>query len=124
MIYRMLQFLIDRYAKAGLGCHGRISPTAGKIFPTPEPVVEHIRKSRNFKRKPMYMGWRLTITLHVFILLHCSLLSAQEVSYCEPYSDRFTLRQEMLGKIGDYYWVSAISKKRVTHREANTEERN
>ncbi len=70
------------------------------------------------------MGWRLTIALHYTLFLHCSLLSAQQVSYCEPYSDRFTLRQEMLGKVGDYYWVSAISRRRVTHREASTEERN
>lgn len=72
----------------------------------------------------MFMGWRLIITLHAFALLHCSLLSAQQVSYCEPYSDRFTLRQEMLGKIGDYYWVSAITRRRPTHRDGSTEERN
>jgi len=77
------------------------------------------------------MGWRLTIALHFFIILHCSLLSAQQVSYCEPFSDRFTLRQEMLGKVGDYYWVSAISKRRVIRShsslksvDASTEERN
>ena len=73
------------------------------------------------------MGWRITITLHTLFCLHCSLLSAQQVSYCEPYSDRFTLRQEMLGKVGDYYWVSAISRKRVVkHNGENsaTEERN
>src|SRR5580658_7955376 len=117
MIYRMLQFLIDRYAKTGLGRNRLISPMAGKIFPMPERVVEHIRKSRNFKSKQMFMGWRLTITLHAFIFLHCSLLSAQEVSYCEPYSDRFTLRQEMLGKVGDFYWVSAITRKRALHHD-------
>lgn len=72
----------------------------------------------------MFMGWRLVITLHFLFLLHCSLLSAQEVSYCEPYADRFTLRQEMLGKIGDFYWVSAITRRRPTHQEPNTEERN
>ncbi len=73
------------------------------------------------------MGWRITITLHTLFFLHCSLLSAQQVSYCEPYSDRFTLRQEMLGKVGDFYWVSAISRKRVVkHNGENsaTEERN
>jgi hypothetical protein len=86
-----------------------------------------IKKTRNFKRKQMFMGWRITITLHTLFFLHCSLLSAQQVSYCEPYSDRFTLRQEMLGKVGDYYWVSAISRKRVVkHNGENsaTEERN
>lgn len=62
------------------------------------------------------MGWRMTITLHTFVLLSCSSLFAQRVSYCEPYSDRFTLRQEMLGKVGDYYWVSAINRKKVIRR--------
>ena len=68
------------------------------------------------------MGWG-TIAVCFVVILHCSLLSAQQVSYCEPYSDRFTLRQEMVGKVGDYYWVSAISKRKVTHRTAITEER-
>jgi hypothetical protein len=30
----------------------------------------------------------------------------------------------MLGRIGDYYWVSAITRRRVTSRESSTEERN
>jgi len=59
------------------------------------------------------MGWRMTITLHTYLLLSCSSLFAQQVSYCEPYSDRFTLRQEMLGKVGDYYWVAAMNRKRA-----------
>src|SRR5579872_1204665 len=59
------------------------------------------------------MGWRMTITLHTYLLLSCSSLFAQQVSYCEPYSDRFTIRQEMLGKVGDYYWVSAMTRKRA-----------
>jgi hypothetical protein len=74
----------------------------------------------------MFMGWRLTITLHTLLFLRCTLLSAQQVSYCEPYKDRFTLRQEMLGKVGDFYWVSAVTRKRVLHHDPNenTEERN
>ncbi len=54
------------------------------------------------------------------------MLSAQQVSYCEPYSDRSTLRQEMLGKVGDYFWVSAISRKRVIRHSGDgiSEERN
>ncbi|HWB91953.1 MAG TPA: hypothetical protein VG605_08880 [Puia sp.] len=89
-----------------------------------EQVGERIKKSCKFKSKQMFMGWRLVITLHAFALLPCSFVSAQQVSYCEPYSDRFTLRQEMIGKIGDFYWVSAITRRRPTHRDGNTEERN
>ncbi|HLZ88046.1 MAG TPA: hypothetical protein VKQ52_12415, partial [Puia sp.] len=68
----------------------------------------------------------MTITLHTYLLLSCSSLFSQQVSYVEPYSDRFTLRQEMLGKVGDYYWVSAITRKRAVRRSefASTEERN
>src|SRR5258708_10184536 len=72
------------------------------------------------------MGWRMTITLHTLFLLGFSSLSAQQVSYCEPYSDRFTLRQEMLGKAGDFYWVSTINRKKAIRRATvfmNTEER-
>jgi len=72
------------------------------------------------------MGWRMMITLHAYLLLGCSSLFAQTVSYCEPYRDRFTLRQEMLGKVGDYYWVSAINRKkavRAGNAFTNTEER-
>ncbi|HXB09335.1 MAG TPA: hypothetical protein VNW04_19555 [Puia sp.] len=68
----------------------------------------------------------MTITLHTYFLLSCSPLFAQQVSYCEPYSDRFTLRQEMLGKVGEYYWVSAVNRKKAVHRAnefTSTEER-
>src|ERR1700742_674626 len=85
-----------------------------------------IKKRRNFKRRQKLMGRRITITLHTLLFLHCSFLSsAQQVSYCEPYSDRFTLRQEMLGKIGDYFWVSSITRRRVPRHggDGNTEER-
>src|SRR5712664_83529 len=72
------------------------------------------------------MGCRMTITLHALLLLSCSSLFAQQVSYCEPYSDRFTLRQEMLGRVGEYYWVAAINRKKaVRHGNefSSTEER-
>src|ERR1700743_702842 len=123
MIYKMLHPLIRRNAKSSPGQEWQISPTTGKIFPTPEHLGERIKKSCNFKRRPTYMGWRLTIALHFVFILHCSLLSAQQVSYCEPFSDRFTLRQEMVGRIGEYYWVSVINKRRVTHKGAITEDR-
>src|ERR1700761_9617139 len=123
MISKMLRLLICCNAKDAREGKWQISPTTGKFFPTPERLGERIKKSCNFKRRPTYMGWRLAIALHFFFILHCSLLSAQQVSYCEPFSDRFTLRQEMVGRIGDYYWVSAINKRRVTHKGAITEER-
>ena len=62
--------------------------------------------------------------LFLFVF-YCSKLSAQQVSYCEPYSDRFTLRQEMLGRVGDFFWVSAVSRRKVAHHSNEpTEERN
>ena len=71
------------------------------------------------------MGWRLTIQLSL-CLLYCSSMSAQRVYYCEPYSDRFTLREELLGKVGEYYWVATTTRKRVPRRSAEyaAEERN
>ena len=72
------------------------------------------------------MGWRFTILISLFVL-SCSSLSAQRVFYCEPYSDRFTLREELLGKVGNYYWVSSTTRKRVSRRTvdaAAAEERN
>src|SRR5579872_6332546 len=124
MIFKMLQFSLHPYAKKTSWHAAEFTPTTGKFFPMQEPTVEHIRKRRNFKRKQLFMGWRLIITLHTLIYLPFSFLSAQQVSYCEPYSDRFTLRQEMLGKVGDYYWVSAINRRKPTHRDPSTEERN
>src|ERR1700754_1766750 len=65
------------------------------------------------------MGWRFQILLS-FCVIYCSSLSAQRVYYCEPYTDRFTLREELLGKVGEYYWVSSTTRKRVPRRNANT----
>jgi hypothetical protein len=59
-----------------------------------------------------------TICLFACLVLSCSVLAAQQVTYCEPYSDRFTLREEMLGKVGDYYWVSMITRKKVMRHAA------
>jgi hypothetical protein len=44
-----------------------------------------------------------------------SSLYAQQVTFCEPYSDRFTLKEEMLGRVGDYYWVSMTTRRKVRH---------
>jgi hypothetical protein len=62
--------------------------------------------------------------LGVFIFLTGSRLIAQEVTFCEPYSDRFTINEDLLGKIGDYYWVQMTSRQRQTrHSQEPAEER-
>jgi hypothetical protein len=62
--------------------------------------------------------------LGVVLVLSGFRLFAQEVTFCEPYSDRFTIREEMLGKVGSYYWVSTVSRKRSPkHVTAPVEER-
>jgi hypothetical protein len=57
-------------------------------------------------RKVLYIG-----LLSVFFT---PFLYAQRVMYCEPLSDRFTVRTELTGKVGDYYWVEMMSRRRVT----------
>lgn len=86
-----------------------------------------LKKFLTSKKKQMVMGRRMTTALLAYLMLSSSSLFAQQVSYCEPYSDRFTMRQEMLGKVGDFYWVSAISRKRVARHSteiSGMEERN
>jgi hypothetical protein len=62
--------------------------------------------------------------LSFLLLLNGYRLFAQEVTFCEPYSDRFTIREEMLGKVGDYYWVSMLSRQRTAkHSSGPVEER-
>jgi len=122
MIIRNLHSLIRSYAKSGEKRFCPINPTEGKIFPSEE---KEGGENVNFKRKQVVMRWRPVISLLFLLIFHCSSLYAQQVSYCEPYSDRFTLRQEMLGKLGDYFWVSAISRRKVSrHSNEPTEERN
>lgn len=41
-------------------------------------------------------------------------LSAQRVMYCEPSTDRFTVRTELAGKAGDYYWMQSTHRRRPT----------
>src|SRR5882757_8717689 len=43
-------------------------------------------------------------------------LSAQRVMYCEPVNDRFTVRTELAGKVGDFYWMQSTHRKRTTSR--------
>jgi hypothetical protein len=66
----------------------------------------------------------MTACLGVLLLLSGYRLYAQEVTFCEPYSDRFTMQEEMLGKIGEYYWISMISRQRpAKHVSGPVEER-
>ncbi|HEV3414664.1 MAG TPA: hypothetical protein VG101_19425 [Puia sp.] len=58
------------------------------------------------------MGPRMMACLGVLMFATGYRLIAQEVTFCEPYNDRFTIREEMLGKIGDYYWVSMVRRQR------------
>ncbi|HEY4061709.1 MAG TPA: hypothetical protein VGM30_07400 [Puia sp.] len=72
------------------------------------------------------MSWKLTILTGACLLMSSSLVFSQRVLYCEPYSDRFTLREELVAKVGDYYWVETTSRKRnIRHRSdpSQTEER-
>ncbi len=68
------------------------------------------------------MSARLTILLIACLALSCSYLAAQQVTYCEPYSDRFTLREEMLGKVGDYFWFSMITRKKQLRHSTDVPE--
>jgi len=65
------------------------------------------------------MATRLTIYVGVCLLLTSPSLFAQRVMYCEPYSDRFTLREDFAAKVGDYYWVQTTSRKRNTRHNAD-----
>lgn len=49
-------------------------------------------------------------------------LSAQRVMYCEPVSDRFTVRTELAGKAGDYYWIQTTHRRRTTNKTADPRE--
>lgn len=62
---------------------------------------------------------RLTIYIGACLFLNTSLLVAQRVYYCEPYSDRFTIREELTAKIGNYYWVETTSRKRTTRHSSD-----
>ncbi len=69
------------------------------------------------------MGPRMIACLGVLLLVTGYRLFAQEVTFCEPYSDRFTIREEMLGKIGNYYWISMVRRQRPAKHTTEEEER-
>jgi hypothetical protein len=61
----------------------------------------------------------------VMIFLFCGGVYAQQVMYCEPYNDRFTVEQDLAGRVGDYYWLAATSRIRTPRRtQGIIEERN
>ncbi|HEV3325911.1 MAG TPA: hypothetical protein VG052_09910 [Puia sp.] len=68
----------------------------------------------------MKQSWK--ILTGVLLILSGYRLAAQEVTFCEPYSDRFTIKEELLGKVGNYYWVSMTSRKRPVKRSPAWEE--
>ncbi|HXD79165.1 MAG TPA: hypothetical protein VN616_15210 [Puia sp.] len=68
------------------------------------------------------MGTRMLAGLGVAILLTGSRLAAQEVTFCEPYSDRFTIDEDLMGKIGSYYWVEMVSRQRPSRHSAGPSE--
>ena len=107
--------------ECGDGTGGECGGGVGRVFGS----AGQIKKRLNFKWKQVVMGSRQVIPLLFLFLPHCSSLYAQQVSYCEPYSDRFTMHQEMLGKVGEYFWVSSISRKKISrHSNEPSEERN
>ena len=65
------------------------------------------------------MRYRIPLYISILLVLDFCHLSAQRVVYCEPYSDRFTLRAEMAGRVGDYYWMSATRRKRFNGRSSD-----
>jgi hypothetical protein len=69
---------------------------------------------RNFKEKRLFMRWSLIITFSICLDMSGSLI-AQQVTFCEPYSDRFTVKEEMLGRVGEYYWVSMTTRRKGRH---------
>jgi len=70
------------------------------------------------------MGWKFVISAALYVTFYCPSLSAQRVYYCEPYSDRFTIKEELLGKVAEYYWVASTTRKRLPkHSTELAEER-
>jgi len=45
-----------------------------------------------------------------------SSVSAQHVLYCEPTGDRYTLRTDLAGRVGEYFWMQSTHRKRPTGR--------
>jgi len=62
------------------------------------------------------MRYRIAIWISISLMLNTSLLPAQRVLYCSPVGDRFTLRMELAGRAGDYYWVQT-AKRIGSHEE-------
>ena len=56
------------------------------------------------------MRYRIAIGFSLALICSSSLLPAQRVLYCAPAEDRFTLRVELAGRAGSYYWVQTAKK--------------
>src|SRR5258707_5404432 len=62
------------------------------------------------------------LTSEIMPFAGISYLSAQRVMYCEPVNDRFTVRTELAGKAGDYYWMQSTHRRRTSARTADPRE--
>jgi hypothetical protein len=60
------------------------------------------------------MGCRILIHISVILLANITFLSAQRVMYCTPVDTRYSIRWEVAGKAGDYYWIEITSRQRET----------
>src|SRR6187402_1165343 len=67
----------------------------------------------------MHMRYWVYLTAVIIPLAVTPYLSAQRVMYCEPSTDRFTVRTELAGKAGDYYWMQSTRRRRPTGRTAD-----
>ena len=65
------------------------------------------------------MRYWVYLTAVIIPLAVTPYLSAQRVMYCEPATDRFTVRTELAGKAGDYYWMQSTHRRRPTGRTAD-----
>jgi hypothetical protein len=56
------------------------------------------------------------ICICVWLVANNLRLTAQRVMYCTPVNDRFSIRWELAGRSGDYYWILTTTRKRVIGR--------
>ncbi|HTI10981.1 MAG TPA: hypothetical protein VL832_20565 [Puia sp.] len=66
------------------------------------------------------MRYRIAIGISIPLIFHVFFLSAQRVMYVAPVEDRFTLRVDLAGRAGSYYWIQT-SRRIGTHEERQFE---
>src|SRR6266702_927814 len=66
------------------------------------------------------MRYRIVIGISIPLIFHVFFLSAQRVLYVAPVEDRFTLRVDLAGRAGSYYWIQT-SKRIGAHEERQFE---